>query len=62
MGLPGGGAGSALRPPWNRLENAGLQRLTLDRGSMPCETQEALLGQEWRGTTAAGIEMAGASC
>ena len=48
--------------PWNRPEDAGLERLTLDRGSMPCEMQEAPLGQEGRGMTVAAIEMAGASC
>ena len=49
-------------PRWNRLGNAGLERVTLNRRCMPCETQEAPIGQEGRGMTAAGIEMACASC
>ena len=53
---------TAPRPPTNRPEEAGLDRLKPRGGSMPCETQEAPLGQEWRAMTAAGIEMAGASC
>ena len=51
-----------LYGPWNRPEEAGLERLTPNRGTMPCETPEAPLGQKGRGMIAAGIEMAGASC
>ena len=54
--------GSRSTAPWNRLKNAGLEPLTPNRGTMPCETPVAPLGQEERGMTAAGIEMPGASC
>ena len=48
--------------PRNRPEEAGLEPLTRNRGTTPCETAEAPLEQEERGMTAAGIEMPGASC
>ena len=54
--------GGPLLGPTNRPEDAGLERLKLGRGSMPCETPEAPLGQEGGGTAAAGIERAEASC
>ena len=55
-------ARGSLYGPWNRPEEACLERLTPNRGTMPCETPEAPLGQEERGMTAAGFEMPGASC
>ena len=46
----------------NRPADAGLERLKPRREAWQCEMPVTPLGQEWRGMTAAGIEMAGASC
>ena len=52
--------GRSLRDPRVRPEEAGLERLRLDRGSMLYETPETPLGQGRGGIVAARIEMASA--
>ena len=44
--------------PTSRVEEADLERLTLNRDAWQSEMPVAPLGQEW-GIAAAGIEMAG---
>ena len=53
---------TAPRPPTNRPEEAGLDRLKPRGGCMPYKTLEAALGQAGGGIAAAGIETAGVSC